>query len=64
MLFEGALSIFMYKYHFGYMPKQHECSITEEISVTNAIVEMHDSRDIIYLICNLSACAAIVNLKV
>ncbi len=65
MLFEGALSIFFrYKYHFGHMLKKHECSITQKISVTNAIVEMHDSSYIMHLICNLNAGAAIVNLNV
>lgn len=64
MLFEGALSIFyICKYHFGHMLKKHECSITQKISVTNAIVEMHDSSDIIHLIWNLSA-GAIVSLNV
>ncbi len=63
MLFEGALSIFIYKYHFGHMLKKHECSITQKISVTNAIIEMNDFSDTIHLICILSAGADIVNLN-
>lgn len=45
------------------MLKKHECSITQKISVINGIVEMHDSRDIVHIICNFSAGAAIVNLN-
>ncbi len=46
------------------MLKKHECSITQKISVTNAIIEMNDFSDTIHLICILSAGADIVNLNV
>ncbi len=46
------------------MLKKHECSITQKISVTNAIIEMNDFSDTIHIICILSTGVDIVNLNV